>query len=201
MLQRLYQHTVKVAAEYAARVVAEQAAARTARAQAAHAELASMRSAAQSKATALNEAEIAHFTTEVQSWAARIAHFHANRRERLSLKRQLRYGALGCACSHATVYDGATDVSDDSEDVLRALAQGHMTLLSLQAHHGADQRLLVSEQRQQERWRHVSPSTDALYGYVAQLADSWLHSLALPVNTAVSAARAASLQEKWQAHA
>ena len=57
-------------------------------------ELASMRSAAQSKATDLNEAEIAHFMTKVRSWAARIARTHARRRALLSLKRQLRYGAL-----------------------------------------------------------------------------------------------------------
>ena len=122
--------------EYLARLVAEQAAARAARSQAARAELASMRSAAQSEATALNEAEIAELTTEVQYWAARIARFHANRRARLSIKRQLRYGALECACSRATVYDGATDVSD--EDVRRALAQGHANLLSVRASHDAE---------------------------------------------------------------
>ena len=106
---------------------------------------------------------------------------------------------LECACSRATVYDGATDVSD--EDVRRALAQGHVNLLSLRARHNADQELLASEQRVQEHWRRESPSTNALYRYVMQLADSWLHLLALPVNTAVNATQAASLQEKWQAHA
>ena len=157
---RLYQHAARVAAEYAAKVAAEQAAARAAAGQAAHAELASMRSAAQSEATALNEAMIAHFTTEVRSWATRIARLHASRRARLALKRQLRYGALECACSHTTVYNGVTYMGD--EDVRRALAQGHVDLLSLRARHDADQRLLAGEQRQQERWRRESPSTDAL---------------------------------------
>ena len=103
VMQQLYQHAARAAAEHAARVAAEQAVARAARAQAAHAELASMRSAAQSEATALNEAEITHFTTEVQSWAAHIAHTHASRSALLSLKHQLRYGALERACSQATV--------------------------------------------------------------------------------------------------
>ena len=97
------------------------------------------------------------------------------------------------------MYDGVTDVSD--EDVRRALAQGHVNLLSMRARHDASQRLVASAQRQQERWRRESPSTDALYGYIAQLADNWLHSLARPVDAAVSAAQVASLKEKWQAHA
>ena len=160
VMLRLYQHAARVAAEYAARVAAEQAAAHAAAAQAAHAELVSMRSAVQSEATALNEAMIAHFTTEVRSWVARTARFHASRRARLALKRQLRYGALECACSHTTVYNGVTYMGD--EDVRRALAQGHVDLLSLRARHDADQRLLAGEQRQQERWRRESPSTDAL---------------------------------------
>ena len=83
-------------------------------------ELASMRSTAQSKATDLNEAEIAHFTAEVRSWAARIAHTHAHRCVLLSLKRQLQYGALECACSHMTVHGSVADMSD--EDVRPALA-------------------------------------------------------------------------------
>ena len=86
-----------------------------------------MRTAAQREATALNEAEIAYLTTKVQSLAEGMARFHASRRARLSIKRQLRYGALECACSCATVYDGMTDVGD--EDVRRALAQGHVNLL------------------------------------------------------------------------
>ena len=74
-----------------------------------------------------------------------------------------------------------------------------MHLLSLQAHHDANHNLLASVQHQQERWHCKSPSTDALYRYIAQLADSWLYWLALPVNAAVNAARIAlaSLQEKW----
>ena len=63
-----------------------------------------MCSAAQNEATALNEAEIAHFSTEVRSWAVRIARTYARRRALLSLKRQLRYGTLECACSHVTVH-------------------------------------------------------------------------------------------------
>ena len=84
-----------------------------------------------------------------------------------------------------------------------ALARVCADLLSMWAWHDANRTLLASAQREQERWHCESPSTDALYKYVAQLADSWLHSLALPVNTAVNAARIASLrmQEKWQAHA
>jgi hypothetical protein len=156
-----------------------------------------MRSAAQSEATALNEAEIAYLTTKVQYLAAGIARFHASRRARLSIKRELRHGTLECACSRATVYDGATDVSD--EDVRRALAQGHVNLLSVRASLDAKQRLLASAQCQQERWRRESPSTDALYEYVAQLADSWLHELALPSNATVRTTT--QLQEKWQAHA
>ena len=117
------------------------AAARAAAAQAVHAELASMRSAAQSEATALNEAEIAYLTTKVQYLAAGIARFHASRRARLSIKRELRHGTLECACSRATVYDGATDVSD--EDVRRALAQGHANLLSVRASLDAKQKLLA----------------------------------------------------------
>ena len=58
---RHLQHAARVAAEHTARVTAEQAAACATAAQAARAELASMRSAAQSEATTLNEAEIAHF--------------------------------------------------------------------------------------------------------------------------------------------
>jgi hypothetical protein len=149
-----------------------------------------MRSAAQSEATALNEAEIAHFTTEVRSWAARIAGTHVRRRALLSLKRQLRYGTLECACSHATVHDGAADMGD--EDVRRALARARVDLHSQRARHDANQKLLASEQRVQERWHRESPSTDALYKYITWLADSWLRVLA-PENTAA--------QEKWQAHA
>ena len=156
-----------------------------------------MRTAAQREATALNEDEIAYFTTKVQSLAEGMARFHASRRARLSLRQQLRYGALECTCSHATVYDGATDVGD--EDVRRALAQGHMNLLSLRASHDAGQKRLASEQGQRERWRRESPSTDALYGYVAQLADRRLHALAPPVNATVR--NTMQLQEKWQAHA
>jgi hypothetical protein len=194
---RLHRHAERVAAEYAARLVAEQATARAAASQAARAELASMRSAAQSEATALNEAEITYLTTQVQSLAARMTRFHAYRRARLSLKRQLRYGALGCTCSHATVYDNATDIGD--EDVRQALARGHANGLSLRASQDANQKLLASEQHQQESWRRESPSTDALYEYVAQLADSWLHELALPSDATVRATT--QLQEKWQAHA
>ena len=45
-------------------------------------------------------------------------------------------------------------------------------------------------------------STNALYMYIVQLADSWLHSLVQPVNrdATVSVAQVA-LKEKWQAHA
>ena len=196
---RHLQHAARVAAEHTARVTAEQAAACATAAQAARAELASMRSAAQSEATALNEAEIAHFTTEVRSWAAHIARTHASRSALLSLKHQLRYGALECACSHAMVHDGAADISD--EDERRSLARARALLHSQRARYDADQKVLASEQRVQECWRRESPSTDELYGYIAQLADSWLCSLVLPVNTAVNAARVASLQEKWQAHA
>ena len=180
------------------KLAAEQAAARAARAQAAHAELASMRSAAQSEATALNEAKIAHFTTEVRYWAARIARTHDGTRALLSLKRQLRHGALECASSHvhATVHDGTADMSD--EDVRRALARARADLHSQQARHDTEQELLASERHQQERWRHESPSTDALYEYIVLLADCWLHSLAQPVNTAVStAAQVEQLREKW----
>ena len=87
------------------------------------------------------------------------------------------------------------------EDVRQDLAQVRANLLSERARLDAEQELLTSQQRQQERWRRESPSTDALYEYVARLADSWLHSLALPVNTTVNAARVASLQEQWQARA
>ena len=79
VMLRLYQHAARVAAEYAAKVAAKQAAACAAAAQAAHAELVLMCSVAQSEATALNEAEIAYLTTKVQSLAAGMAHFHANR--------------------------------------------------------------------------------------------------------------------------
>ena len=66
----------------------------------------------------------------------------------------------------------------------------HASLLSEQARHDHEQapELLASEQRQQERWRCESPNTDALYEYIMQLADCWLHVLAQPVNTAVSTA-------------
>ena len=198
-LQRAADEAQRRVVEHAARAAAVQATARAAASQAARAELASMRSAAQSEATALNEAEITYFTTQVQSLAARMTRFHAYRRARLSLRRQLRYGALGCTCSHATVYDGATDISD--EDVRQALALGHANVLSLRASQDASQKLLASEQRQQESWGRESPSTDALYEYVAQLADSWLYLLARPVNAAFSAAQVATLKEKWQAHA
>ena len=156
-----------------------------------------MHSTAQSEAAALNEAEIAYLTTQVQSLAAGMAHFHASRHVQLSIKRQLQYGMLACACSHVTVYDSMTDMSD--EDMQQALAQGHTNLLSLQASHNASQNLLVSEQGQQEHWCHESPSTDALYEYVTQLADHKLHALALPVNTTVCSTM--QLQEEWQAHA
>ena len=159
-----------------------------------------MRSAAQREATTLNEAEIARFATQVQFWAARIAHTHDDTHALLLLKHQLQHGALDCACSHVTLHDGATDVRD--EDVRRALARVWANLLSEQARHDAEQELLVSEQCLQERWRCQSPSTDALYEYVAQLADCWLHALVQPVNTAVSTAtQVGQLQEKWQAHA
>ena len=75
-------------------------------------------------------------------------------------------------------------------------------MLSERARHDHEQELLASEQRQQERWRRESPSTDALYEYVVQLADCWLHALVQPVNTTVSTAtQIGQLQEKWQAHA
>ena len=123
-----------------------------------------MRSAAQSEATALNEAEIAYFAGNVQFWAARIARTHDDTRALLSLKRRLRHSALDCACSHVTLHDGATDVRD--EDVRQALARVRARLLSERARHDAEQNLLASEQRQQERWRRESPSTDALYKYI-----------------------------------
>jgi len=159
-----------------------------------------MRSAAQSEATVLNEAEIAYFAGNVQFWAARIARTHDDTRALLSLKRRLRHSALDCACSHVTLHDGATDVRD--EDVRQALARVRARLLSERARHDAEQNLLASEQRQQEQWRRESPSTDALYKYIVCLADMWLHSLAQPVNTAVgTATQLGQLQEKWQAHA
>ena len=65
-------------------------------------------------------------------------------------------------------------------------------LHSQQACHDADQKLLVSEQHIQKCWCCESPSTDALYKYVAWLADSWLHVL-VQENT--------TMQEEWQAHA
>ena len=77
----------------------------------------------------------------------------------------------------------------------------HTDLHSQWAHHDADQKLLTSEQHVQECWHHESPSTDALYGYITQLTDSWLHLLAWPVNAAISTMQVASLKEKWQAHA
>jgi hypothetical protein len=136
----------------------------------------------------------------VQFWAARIARTHGETRALLSLKRRLRHGALDCACSHVTLHDGATDVRD--EDVRQALARVRARLLSQRARHDAEQGLLASEQRQQERWRRESPSTDALYEYIVLLADTWLHSLAQPVNTAVNTAeQVGQLQEKWQTHA
>ena len=156
-----------------------------------------MRSAAQSEATVLNEAEIAYFARNVQFWAARIAHTHDDTRALLSLKHRLRHGALECACSHATVHDGAADMSD--EDVRRALARARADLHSQRARHDADQKLLASEQRVQERWHRESPSTDALYRYITWLADSWLHALAHPENATMS--DTAQLQEKWQTHA
>ena len=153
-------------AESAARVAAVHAAVRTASAQAVHAELVSMHSAAQGEATALNEAEITYLTTKVQSLAEGMARlsFHASRCAQLLIKQQLRYGTLECACSHVTVYDSMADMGD--EDVRQALAQGHMNLLSLQASHNDNQELLVNEQHQQECWCHKSPSTDTLYRYV-----------------------------------
>ena len=69
-----------------------------------------MHSMAQSKATDLNEAEIAHFMMEVRSWAACIACTHAHRCVLLSLKHQLWYGALECTCLHATVHDSTADM-------------------------------------------------------------------------------------------
>ena len=96
-----------------------------------------------------------------------------------------------------TVYGSVTDVG--TEDMQQALAQGHVNLLSLQASHDASQKLLVSEQHLLEHWHCESPSTDVVYNYIAQLADSWLHALVLPVSTTVH--NAAQLQEKWQAHA
>ena len=107
---------------------------------------------------------------------------------------------LDCVCSHVTLHDGATDVRD--EDMQQASAQVHAHLLSEQACLNAEQNLLVSEQCQQERWCCESPSTDVLYKYIVCLADTWLHSLAQPVNTAVgTATQLGQLQEKWQAHA
>ena len=61
-----------------ARAAAEQTAAHAAAAQAVHAELVSMHSMAQSKATVLNEAEIAYFVGNVQFWVAHIACTHDN---------------------------------------------------------------------------------------------------------------------------
>ena len=119
-----------------------------------------MRSAAQSEAMALNEAEIARFAKEVQFWVARIARTHGDTRALLSLKRRLRHGALDCTCSRMTLHDSTTDVRD--EDVRRALAPVHANLLSERAHHDHERELLASEQRQQEQWRCESPSTDAL---------------------------------------
>ena len=99
-----------------------------------------------------------------------------------------------------TLHDGATDVRD--EDVRQALARVRARLLSERARLDAEQNLLASEQRQQERWRRESPSTDALYTYIVCLADTWLHSLVQPVNTAVgTSTQLGQLQEKWQAHA
>ena len=57
----------------------------------------------------------------------------------------------------------------------------------------------MSEQHQQEQWCCELPSTDMLYEYITQLADSWLHALAHPGNTTVC--NTTQLQEEWQAHA
>ena len=111
-------------------------------------------SAAQSEATALNVAEMAHFASNVQSCAARIARTHEDTRALLSLKRRLRHGALDCACSHVMLHGSVTDVRD--EHVRQALARVHAKLLYERARHDADQELLASEQRQQERWRRRS---------------------------------------------
>ena len=73
---------------------AEQAAACAAAAQAAHAELASMCSVAQSEAMALNGAKIAHFVKNVQFWAAHIARTHDKMHALLSLKHQLRHACI-----------------------------------------------------------------------------------------------------------
>ena len=136
----------------------------------------------------------------MQFWAVCIARTHDETRALLSLKRWLWHGALDCTCLHMTLHDSATDMHN--EDVRRALAWVRANLLSKRARHDAEQGLLASKQRQQERWRCELPSTDVLYEYIMQLADCWLHSLALPVNTAVSTAtQVGQLQEKWQAHA
>ena len=158
-----------------ARAAAEQAAACAAAAQAAHAELVSMHSAAQSEATALNEAEIAHFAKNVQFSVACIAHTHGEMCALLSLKHQLQHGVLDCACSCVTLHDSATDMGN--EDMWPALAQVCASLLSECACCDAEQVLLASEQHQQEQWHCESPSTDTLYDYIVLLADSWLHAL------------------------
>ena len=64
---QLCQHAARVAAEYEARVVAEQAAAHTARSQAACAELVLMCSVVQSEATAPNKAEITDCMMELSA--------------------------------------------------------------------------------------------------------------------------------------
>ena len=96
-------------------------------AQAVRTDLASLRSAAQSEATALNEAKIVYFAKNVQFWAARIARTHGETRALLSLKRRLRHGALDCTCSHMMLHDSTTDMCD--EDVRRALARVRASLL------------------------------------------------------------------------
>ena len=107
-----------------------------------------MCSAAQSKATVLNEAEIAYFVRNVQFWVVCIAHTHDDTCVLLLLKCWLQHGVLDCVCSHMTQHDSTTDVHD--EDMQQALAQVHMHLLSEWAHHDAEQGLLTSEQHQQE---------------------------------------------------
>lgn len=139
-----------------------------------------MHSAAQSEAMALNEAEIAHFAKNVQFWVAHITRTHGSMCVLLSLKHWLQDGTLDCTCSHMTLHDSMMDVRD--EDVRRALAQVRARLPSKQAH-------LNAEQCQQGRWCCESPSTGTLYSYIVLLADTWLHSLAQPVDTAVSTGR------------
>ena len=167
--------------EHAARAAAEQAAVCAAAAQAVCTELASMHSTAQSEATALNEAEIVHFAKNVQFWAVCIACTHDNTCVLVSLKCWLQHGTMDCTCSHVMLHDSAMDMHN--EDMRQALAQVHTNLLSEQAHHDAEQGLLMSEQCQQERWCCESPSSDMLYEL---LADTWPYLLVQPVDTAVS---------------